>query len=297
MGEVHMERETNGGGGRTNRSGRRRFLQTVGGAAGAATLAGCIGGGGGGSGASGDLADQLVLQMEGGTMLEALKTEAFDPFKEEFDVNVEVDLRSSQQSGYAKLKAGQSNVDMTSVPPFTLYNGTKEDLWEPIDPADVPNYGSNVLDPLKDPVYDPGEEIHGIPHAYGTVGMAYNNEELDDPTSWGATWDQANSGHVAMEGFGFIRVFTTALYLGMNPNDIKKNGSYEEGIEEIWSEVKSQQDLVVTNWTSGDELARLFASKDAWVGEAWGNVIYGAVQDGNDHLSYTIPDEGAYGYT
>lgn len=274
---------------------RRRALQLIGGA-GAVSLAGCTSITGGGGDKS-EYADQIVLQMEGGSMLDALKSEAFKPFKDEFGVEVKVSLRSSQQSGYAKIKAGQANVDFTSVPPFTLYNGTKDGLWAEIDTSKIPNYQSNVLDPLKDPAFDPGEAVHGVPHAYGTVGMAYNKNQLDDPNSWGATWDSANKGKVAMEGFGFIRVFTTALYLGMDPNDIKLDGSYEKGIEKIWEKVKEQQDLVVTNWTSGDEQARLFASKDAWVGEAWGNVIYGAVQGGNDHLSYTIPKEGAYGYT
>ena len=274
---------------------RRRALQLAAGA-GAVSLAGCtsiMGGGGGNS----EYADKIVLQMEGGSMLDALKSEAFTKFEEEFGTTVEVSLRSSQQSGYAKIKAGQANVDFTSVPPFTLYNGTKDGLWAEIDPNEIPNYQEKVLDPLKNPAFDPGDALHGVPHAYGTVGMAYNKNELDDPTSWGATWDEANKGKVAMEGFGFIRVFTTALYLGMDPNDIKLDGSYDKGIQKIWDTVTEQQDLVVTNWTSGDEQARLFSSKDAWVGEAWGNVIYGAVQDGNDHLIYTIPDEGAYGYT
>lgn len=274
---------------------RRRALQLAAGA-GTVSLAGCTSIMGGGGDKS-EYADEIVLQMEGGSMLEALKSEAFTKFEEEFGTTVEVSLRSSQQSGYAKIKAGQANVDFTSVPPFTLYNGTKDDLWAEIDPSKIPNYQDKVLDPLKNAAFDPGDSLHGIPHAYGTVGMAYNKNELDDPTSWGATWDSANEGKVAMEGFGFIRVFTTALYLGMDPNDIQLDGSYEDGIEKIWETVKKQQELVVTNWTSGDEQARLFSSKDAWVGEAWGNVIYGAVQDGNDHLDYTIPEEGAYGYT
>lgn len=276
---------------------RRRMLQAIGGSAGLAALSGCLNSVVGGGSGGGNLADSIVLQMEGGSMLEALKSEAFDQFNEEFGVEVKVSLRSSQQSGYAKIKAGQAEVDMTSVPPFTIYNGTKEGLWEPIDTSEVPNYEDNVLDPLKNPIFDPGEDVHAIPHAYGTVGMPYNNNKLDDPNSWGACWDEDMKGHVSMEGFGFIRVFTTALYLGMNPNDIKLDGSYEKGIQKIWETVEEQQDLVITNWTSGDEQGRLFASKDAWVGEGWGNVIYSAVQDGNDHLSYTIPEEGAYGYT
>lgn len=274
------------------RPSRRQFLGAAA-SAGLASTAGCINMFGGGN----DLADQIVLQMEGGTMLEALKSEAFEPFEEEFGASVEVSLRSSQQSGYAKLKAGQAEVDLASVPPFTLYNGTKDDVWEPIDPEEIPNFQSNVLDPLKNPVFDPGEKLHAVPHAYGTVGMAYNENEVDDPTSWSEMWNEEYKGHVAPEGFGFIRVFTTALEMGMDPNNIGKDGSYEDNIEKIWDRVAEQQDLVVTNWTSGDEQARLFASKDAWVGEAWGNVIFGSVNDGNDHLGYTIPEEGAYGYT
>jgi spermidine/putrescine transport system substrate-binding protein len=275
-----------------NRPNRRQVLGATA-AAGVTSIAGCLNVFGGGS----EYADTIVIQMEGGTMLEALEAEAFGPFEEEFEVSVETSLRSSQQSGYADIQAGQAEVDMSSVPPFTLYNGTQDDVWEPIDADEVPNYQSNVLEPLKNPIFDPGEQIHGIPHAYGTVGMAYNNEEVDDPTSWSAMWNEDYGGHVAPEGFGFIRVFTTALEMGMDPNNIGADGSYEENIEAIWERVAEQQDLVVTNWTSGDEQARLFASEDAWIGEAWGNVIYGSVQDGNDHLSYVIPDEGAYGYT
>lgn len=276
------------------------------------SLAGCLGGGGQADDgedadttptgdtmgqATENLAESIVLQMEGGSMLDALKSNAFDQFTEEFGVDINVSLRSDQQSGYAKIKAGQADAHLTSVPPFTVYNGVKDGLWDTVKPEEVPNYQTSVLEPLKNPIYDPGPLTHAIPHAYGTVGMPYNNNELNDPSSWGATWDEANSGHVSMEGFGFVRVFTTALYLGMDPNDIQQDGSYEKGIEKIWDTVAEQQELVLTNWTSGDEQARLFASGEAWVGEGWGNVIFNAVQEGNDHLSYVIPDEGAYGYT
>lgn len=284
-----------------SRPSRRDVLKGIGTGAGVTAIAGCLGGGDGSTPTATatqgpNLAESITIQMEGGTMLEALKQNAFDQFKDEFGVEVKVSLRSSQQSGYSKIKAGQADADLTSVPPFTVYNGVKEGLWLPVDTSKIPNY-ANVLDPLKNPIYDPGEETHAIPHAYGTVGMAYNKNEVDDSNTWGACWNEDYKGHVAMEGFGFVRVFTTALYLGMNPNDIELDGSYEQGIEKIWETVKAQQDLVITNWTSGDEMGRLFTSKDAWVGEAWGNVIFGAVQDGADHLSYNIPDEGAYGYT
>ncbi|MCW8172410.1 extracellular solute-binding protein [Natrialba swarupiae] len=69
------------------------------------------------------------------------------------------------------------------------------------------------------------------------------------------------------------------------------------GIEQIWDAVREQRELVTTYWSTGDEHVRLYAQNEALVGEAWGGRIYGAVQDGHDHLGYVVPEEGAYGWS
>lgn len=136
-----------------------------------------------------------------------------------------------------------------------------------------------------------------MPTVYGTIGMAYNRAELGEQDSWEACWDTANEGRVTMEGFGFVRVFTTAMYLGMDPNTIEVDGSYEKGIEKVWDSVREQKPLVNKYWTSGDEHVRMFAQEQALVGEAWGGRIFGAVKDGYDFLDYVVPKEGAYGWS
>ncbi|MFC7045111.1 PotD/PotF family extracellular solute-binding protein [Halobacteriaceae archaeon GCM10025711] len=295
---------------------RRHVLQTMAGAAGALGLAGCLGGGGGDgedtttttasdggddeetttADEGGDLADEVIVQMPGGSYVDAYTKHVFEPFEEEHDVTVKTTLFSDQFSGYSKIKAGQADVDVNLTSAATLYQGTQEGIWEPLDTGSLSNYGK-LLDTFKNPIYDPGEQVHGIPAVYGTVGMAYNKDELGSLDSWAATWDSANKGRVTMEGFGFVRVFTTALYLGMDPNDIQVDGSYEKGIQKIWDSVRQQKDLVLTYWTSGDQQVRLYAQKQATVGEAWGGRIYNAVNEGYDFLDYVVPKEGAYGWS
>ena len=297
---------------------RRQLLKTVGtgAAVGITGLAGCSSGGGGGGGGDtttddsgsndggdtttadegGDLADELVVQMSGGHYLDSYKEHVFSKFEEEFGVSVEVNLVSNQFDGYSKIKTGQADVDATIASASTLYMGSSEDVWAPIDTNNIENYGS-LLDTFKNPIYDPGEGIHGIPTVYGTIGMAYNKAELGEQDSWEACWDTANEGRVTMEGFGFVRVFTTAMYLGMDPNVIEVDGSYEDGIQKVWDSVREQKQLVNKYWTSGDEHVRMFSQEQALVGEAWGGRIYGAVQDGYDFLDYVVPKEGAYGWS
>ncbi|WP_327053555.1 ABC transporter substrate-binding protein [Halomicrococcus gelatinilyticus] len=284
-------------GNRTLDSGRRRRVLTSVAGGTALGLAGCLGSlGGGGSGGDGELADELVLQMPGGHYLDSFKEKVFKPFEEEYGVTIKTELHGDQFAGYSKIKAGQTEADLFKSSASTLNMGSKEGLWHTLDESKFENYG-NLLDLFQNPLYDPNDDVHGIPYVYGTIGMAYNKEELGELDSWEAAWDTANEGKVTMEGYGFVRVFTTAVYLGMDPNDIQVDGSYEKGIQKIWDKVKEQRPLVTKYWTSGDEHVRLFSQKQALVGEAWGGRIYGAVQDGYDFLDYVIPKEGAYGWS
>lgn len=96
---------------------RRRFLQAVGGTVGAASLAGCTGIiGGSGGGGSGNLADTLVIQMEGGSMLDALESEAFDQFQEEYGVEIQPAERVRETAGRAGERHGPENTSAGPSP-------------------------------------------------------------------------------------------------------------------------------------------------------------------------------------
>ncbi|WP_254764545.1 ABC transporter substrate-binding protein [Natrinema marinum] len=272
----------------SNRS-RRRVLQSIGGvsAAGIAGLAGCLGGGS---------SDPFVVQVTGGNYIDSYESEVFSAFEEEQGVDVAVNQISDQFDGYNQIQSGQSDAHVTITSANTLYMGASEGVWEPINTDDLDNYDS-LAETFKNPVYDAGDDVHGIPTVYGTIGMAYNRDEMGELDSWEACWDQANAGNVTMQGTDFVRVFTTALHLGMDPNDIGAESSYEDGIQQIWDSVREQKELISSYWSTGDEHVRMYAQNEAYVGEAWGGRIKAAVDDGHDHLDYVIPKEGAYGWS
>lgn len=296
-------------------SGRRRVLQLVGGTsvAGITSLAGCLGGDdngdepsddddgtdtddGGDVDPDGDLADSLVVQIVGGHYIDSYQEQVFAGFEEEYGVDVEINQISNQFDGYNQIRTGQSDAEVSITSANTLYMGASEGVWSPIDTGSLENYDS-LLNTFQNPIYDAGDAVHGVPTVYGTVGMAYNRDELGELDSWEACWDEANDGRITMQGTDFVRVFTTALYLGLDPNDIEVDGSYEAGMEAIWDSVREQRELVPRYWSTGDEHVRMFSEGEAYVGEAWGGRIKAAVEDGYDHLDYVPPTEGAYGWS
>ncbi|TYT60823.1 ABC transporter substrate-binding protein [Natrialba swarupiae] len=299
---------------RRSSEGRRTFLKTTAGgvALGLTGLAGCLGGdedgnGNGNGNGNGDdststdplevdPADELIIQMPGGHYLNSFEERVFEEFESEYGITVEIELHGDQFAGYSQIQSGQSDADMFKSSPATHQMGAVEGVWHAFDADALDNYG-NLLETFQNPIYDPEDHLYGIPYVYGTVGMAYNRDELGELDSWEACWDTANDGDISMQGTDFLRVFTTAMYLGMDPNDIEVDGSYEAGIEQIWDAVREQRELVTTYWSTGDEHVRLYAQNEALVGEAWGGRIYGAVQDGHDHLGYVVPEEGAYGWS
>jgi len=164
--------------------------------------------------------------------------------------------------------------------------GATNDVWEPINTDELDNYDS-LGDTFNNPVYDAGDDVHGIPTVYGTIGMAYNRDELGELDSWEACWDQANAGNVTMQGTDFVRVFTTALYLGMDPNEIGADSSYEDGIGRIWDSVREQKDLISSYWSTGDEHVEIHKTRRTSA-KPGGGRIKAAVDDGHDHLDYVI---------
>ena len=307
----------------TTATDRRRFIKTVGGGAAVAVsgLAGCTGGDGGDDGDGGEtttttatttaettsqsgggdeLADELQFYSWGGSTQEALTEHVIEPFQEEYGVTVKQSSFSSQDKMVANIRsspAGSYDVVMPAV--AGAYNAVQQDLLEPIRTENVETW-ENLLPVFQDfKVVGGSSTDYVAPVYYGTVGMVYNEDYVSGspPFSWDLTWDEEYADRLTLEGFGFVRVFTTALALGMDPNKMEgEDGTYESGIQEIYNAMAEQHDLVKTYWTSGQEQTTLYSNETAYLGDGWSGRILSLQEDGYDNLHYTIPEEGAYGW-
>lgn len=313
---TNQDRTSANSGART--TNRRRFIRAVGGGAAVSLtgLAGCTGGGdesGGGSttakttaqttsqsGSENELADELQFYSWGGSTQEALTEHVIEPFEEEYGVTVKQSSFSSQDKMVANIRSSpEGSYDVVMPAVAGAYNAAQQDLLEPIRTENVDTW-DNLLPTFQDfKVLSGSDSTYVAPIYYGTIGMVHNTDQVSGspPFSWQKTWDEEYAGKMTLEGFGFVRVFTTALALGMDPNAIEgDDGTYESGIQEVYDAMADQHELVTTYWTSGQEQTTLYSNETAVIGDGWSGRILALQEDGYDNLEYTIPEEGAYGW-
>jgi spermidine/putrescine-binding protein len=261
----------------------------------AGLLAGCLG--------DNDDGDSLTFYKWGGSTGEALDEYLVKPFEEEYEVTVQQSEFGSEDDMLADVRtSSEGTYDIIMPSTSGIYNVAQQELVEPLRTDDMDNW-SNLLDVFQDFSVDPGDEAHAVPLYYGTTGMVYNEEEVDDepPFSWSEAWNEDLDGRIIKQDLATIRLFTTALqvdnrftdlYRGL-PEEEVQDGDEEEAEQEVWDLLAEQQQLINTYWSSGDDMVNLYRNEEAFIGDGWGGRILALQDEGYDQIQYTIPEEGA----
>ena len=83
----------------------------------------------------------------------------------------------------AKLTAGgDSGFDVAFVSGQYAQALNEAGLLEPIDKAQIPNI-SNLYPEATQLAFDPGNTF-SVPYTWGTTGICYRSDLVDEPTSW-----------------------------------------------------------------------------------------------------------------
>jgi spermidine/putrescine transport system substrate-binding protein len=90
---------------------------------------------------------------------------------------------------------------------------------------------------------------------------------------------------MSMNELAWYRVFTTALYLGQDPNNVKDWNA-------LWNAIREQHKLVLKYWSSGMEMQQLFTNREIYLGEFWSGRTVNLIRQGVP-VAYVIPKEGA----
>ncbi len=237
------------------------------------------------------MTDKLHVFTWGGIYQEKVTEFVVKPFEEETGVKVTVDVFAGGSQMLAKMKAGGPGAFDVVWPGITsCYQGIKQGLYEPFRLENMPNF-QHLLPIFKNnPPYDPGPDRYFAPFVYGTEAIAWNYEKIpEEPKSWGILWDEQYKGKIAVFVWAAPAVVRTALYLGMNPNNI-------EDMDAVWAALKKQQPLVVKYISSGAEMQQVLSNETAWVGTFWVGRVTVLRKERNVPVKFAIPKEGVGGW-
>jgi len=224
-----------------------------------------------------------------------------DTFTKETGVPTSVDYYDSNDLLETKLLTGGSGFDLVFPATSNAERALKAGAIAKIDPAKLKNYAN--LDPAILAVLDktPGGRDIGVPYTWGTVGLAYNPDKIEERLgtrsldSLDAIFDEETAEKLADCGIAIIdsplEVTAIALnYLGADPyseerEDIEKAGALLTAAARHVRYFHSQRPT--SELASGDLCVALIYSGDALMaGDRAKETANGVA------VEYAIPKEG-----
>ncbi|MBU6147923.1 MAG: spermidine/putrescine ABC transporter substrate-binding protein [Actinomycetales bacterium] len=186
----------------------------------------------------------------------------------------------------AKLTAGgDSGIDVAFVSGQFAQALNEAGLVEVINPDFVPNL-ANLYPEAQNLSYDPGNTF-SVPYAWGTTGLCYRSDLIDEPTSWRAILEPA------AESKGKVTALATERWL-MLPAQKALGFSANTTDEGEMEQVKQALIAAKPNLLAYDDTtfySRLVSGEAnlvvAWDG--WCN--YGTAE--NPDIKFTVPTEGS----
>lgn len=218
------------------------------------------------------------------------------PFAEEMGVEIEVErgLYGRQEEWLAAIRAapGEHCIALY-ISDFGLYSGVKQGLLQPFRLDNMPNY-ANLADKWENRVVVPGDENAYV--AIVDVGMytfVYAKDKITErPDSYAPLFDPQYADRIALRDYGLYRIFQTAAYLGLDPNNLS-----EEDVDLIFETMVEQRELARAYWQSAAQLDELLANREIWAADYWFDTITAVREDGTNKLGelnigWWFPKEG-----
>lgn len=186
----------------------------------------------------------------------------------------------------AKLTAGgDSGIDVAFVSGQFAQALNEAGLLEAINPEFVPNLG-NLYPEAQELSYDPGNK-YSVPYAWGTTGICYRSDLIDEPTSWNAILEPGDASK------GKVTALATERWL-MLPAQKALGFSANTTDEGEMEQVKQKLIAAKPNLLAYDDTtfySRL-VSGEANAVVAWDGWCNYAIAE-NPDVKFVIPSEGS----
>ncbi len=278
------------------RLSRRRFIQLSGASMATAALAACAPTTGasnaptsGPSTASGappgsqNLGETITLA----TWPNYHNPEVIAAFEAQTGVKVNLTVYGSTEEMEAKIRAGNSGIDVVVPSNYAVEGWVADKLIQPIDYARLPGYVADDWNPLfMDQAFDKGN-AHTIPKNWGTTGIAYRSKHVtEDVTTWEQFFEVAGTtyeGKTVIVDHQISTIGSAAVGMGFSLNTIDEGEMAE--IEAMLSGLKPKL------YAISSDVQPPLRNEDSWLTIAWTGDGVQVSRDTED-ARYVVADDG-----
>ena len=215
-----------------------------------------------------------------------ISQDAIDLFEQETGITVNMMNFTTNEDMLVKVRNSPSSFDVVFPSDYCVERMLAEDLLEPINFDNVPNF-QYIDAKLLNPSYDP-TNAYSVPYMWGTVGILYNTTMVDEPiTSWSSLFDAKYKNNVFMMDSIRDCLGATLKYLGysMNTRDPLELNAAKELL------IQQKKDGIVKAYQV-DETKDKMVAGEAALALVWSGDAQYAI-DLNPDLAYVVPSEGS----
>lgn len=212
-------------------------------------------------------------------------------FQAATSVPVHMDLFSTNDELFAKLRAGNPGYDVVVPSNEFVTRMSQAQMIQPLDRSKIPNF-ANVDPAFQDAAFDPGRR-YSMPYTWLTLGIGYNKQKVREkgvqvPNSWRYLFDSDQfAGRISLlsESADLIRL--CAKYLGHSVNGIPDPMLVQ--IEQMLTRQKPR--VKAFHHDDGQDL--LQSGEVDLVLEYNGDIAQIMAQPGGDKFDFVVPQEGS----
>ncbi len=211
-------------------------------------------------------------------------------FEERTGVKVIHDNFNSEQEMLTKLRTSPGTYDVVLINSSFTEQAVAEGVLQPIDPAQIKNYGD--LNPtLRDsPRFNIDGKLYGVAWVWGMTSIAYNSEVVTQaPNSIEVLWDPAYAGRVGWRDDAVESVSFAAIATGQDMN-------HPADLDKIRDKLRALKGQIKTFWSSEDEWNKYMAAKDFDIAVYWSGSAARSRTNAHLPVGFSVPKEGAIGW-
>ncbi len=213
--------------------------------------------------------------------------EVLDAFTAATGVAINVAVYGSTEEMEAKLRAGNSGIDVVVPSNYAIEGWVKDNLIEPIDYAKLPDFVKADWNALfMDQAFDKGN-THSIPKNWGTTGIAYRSARVPGGvTTWKQFFEVAGTtyeGKALIVDHQISSFGSAAVAMGYSLNTI--DPTEMAAVEAMLTALKPKLFAI------SSDVQPPLRNEDTWLSIAWTGDGVQVGRD-NDDVKYVVATDG-----